>query len=219
MVYMQHPELWLPEEHEDHAYKGNSHSPEFPPLFKKWYMYAVDLMPLPEEDTRSEFEARASAMGLSLVQLEELLQHVCQPNFLPVQKRRVFRMLQHKMLQQLIPSSGCTNIEALIDVLKQELVDNTPAPVPTWYVFSKMVFGPRRIGYNKCFNRPCYQSEDQTHRFSNCGQCKWSYYCSPECQKADWKTRHRVLCKETSEEKGLIASVSKKLMAMSKGKH
>jgi hypothetical protein len=33
--------------------------------------------------------------------------------------------------------------------------------------------------------------------FSRCSKCKDARYCSPECQKKDWKERHRRICGRT----------------------
>lgn len=38
---------------------------------------------------------------------------------------------------------------------------------------------------------------DEDDAFKRCEECLVTYYCSRECQKADWKTgNHQVSCKE-----------------------
>ena len=36
-----------------------------------------------------------------------------------------------------------------------------------------------------------------------CSKCKLAYYCSADCQRADWK-KHKIVCKEFSKEMYLI---------------
>jgi len=35
----------------------------------------------------------------------------------------------------------------------------------------------------------------RTDQLKACGACKSVFYCSAQCQKADWKARHKPLCK------------------------
>jgi len=39
----------------------------------------------------------------------------------------------------------------------------------------------------------------RTEDLKACGACKAVFYCGLECQKADWKARHRPLCKTYTE--------------------
>ncbi|KAJ7626832.1 hypothetical protein FB45DRAFT_920164 [Roridomyces roridus] len=50
-----------------------------------------------------------------------------------------------------------------------------------------------------CVNREC-QRVDLTNSFKTCKACQKVYYCSPECQKIDWKAQHREWCKVSREE-------------------
>jgi len=49
---------------------------------------------------------------------------------------------------------------------------------------------------------PCL-SHGGPKKLSKCGRCLLVYYCSRECQLADWKT-HKVLCKDKEEQMGSI---------------
>ncbi|KAJ7608150.1 hypothetical protein FB45DRAFT_1129978 [Roridomyces roridus] len=44
------------------------------------------------------------------------------------------------------------------------------------------------------------QRRDTGHNFKRCKACQWTYYCSPECQKLDWKELHRDSCRAIREE-------------------
>ncbi|EJF62935.1 hypothetical protein DICSQDRAFT_168605 [Dichomitus squalens LYAD-421 SS1] len=46
----------------------------------------------------------------------------------------------------------------------------------------------KRCGYAECSNR-----EEAVFTFKCCGGCKEEWYCSPECQKADWR-KHKLEC-------------------------
>ena len=37
------------------------------------------------------------------------------------------------------------------------------------------------------------------------------FYCSKRCQKADWKARHKIICKQAKERRDLVSDVSSKL--------
>jgi hypothetical protein len=41
-----------------------------------------------------------------------------------------------------------------------------------------------------CLDRECPNSA----RFQQCSRCKQQFYCSRECQMADWKQRHKKVC-------------------------
>jgi len=47
----------------------------------------------------------------------------------------------------------------------------------------------------KCNYVPCEKTEIMNENFKLCGACKKVKYCSPECQKLDWKDSHKKLCK------------------------
>jgi hypothetical protein len=49
----------------------------------------------------------------------------------------------------------------------------------------------------KCGNPQC---SGQSAELLKCSGCKMTYYCSVECQRADWKA-HKALCKETASRK------------------
>jgi hypothetical protein len=45
----------------------------------------------------------------------------------------------------------------------------------------------------------CFIDCDKTERLKLCRSCMVISYCSPECQKRDWKSRHKQQCKEIQE--------------------
>lgn len=48
-------------------------------------------------------------------------------------------------------------------------------------------------GLSICGN--CSKRESSVGEFQACGKCNIAKYCSPACQKADWKGRHKLVCK------------------------
>ena len=114
----------------------------------------------------------------------------------PVQRRFEFKLLRGRMLRTLIPCPGAADYDSLLAILRDELSRGTPAPVPEWYEFSRVNFGPRRIGYYACDARGCFFTEDPHHQVLKCAGYNLAKYCSKECQAADWKARHKVVCQK-----------------------
>ena len=55
------------------------------------------------------------------------------------------------------------------------------------------------IAMLSCDNPECNKSEiSRMRRFKKCSRCITAYYCSKECQKADWPT-HRTTCVEEGD--------------------
>ena len=75
--------------------------------------------------------------------------------------------------------------------------------------------GPRKIGYDRCAARGCLKTETVESRFPKCTQCMQAHYCSRECQKSDWKARHKKICKTASEGREQMAKVGKMLQFIS----
>ena len=59
------------------------------------------------------------------------------------------------------------------------------------YSFSTTTMGPRKIGYDSCEHRGCLRTETVGQKFSKCSSCRVPFYCSRDCQAADWKARHK----------------------------
>ena len=211
-LYMDRPDLRTPEETEDDHYGRRDN--DLPDVLQHYIRsFAGD--GTPEAEYRKDFEARKPALGLTEEDLVELESHWELPGLEPVQKRRYFRMLRNKVLRMLIPCSGCADVPALVAVLRAELESGVPAAVPDWYTFSTVTMGPRKIGYDVCNNRGCFECEDLERKFSRCGGCKLPFYCSRKCQRADWKARHKHVCKNAAADAGGMADVSKMMQMLS----
>ncbi|KAJ7627020.1 hypothetical protein FB45DRAFT_1059877 [Roridomyces roridus] len=52
----------------------------------------------------------------------------------------------------------------------------------------------------RCDNMKCHHL-DAKNKFKICNGCRSMYYCSPECQKLDWKATHRNLCKSLNTDR------------------
>lgn len=190
-LYADHPELRTPEEEEDENYDPWSGVPVFPTRFRTLLNGGL---PSPIAAERAAFQRRPPALGLTLAELDRMEQSV--KLAYPVQRRWEFRLLRDGMLRMLIPCSGAADFSSLVAILREEARLCTPAPVPDWYEYSKVVFGPRRIGYYACDARGCFFTEDASRQVLKCGGCNLAKYCSKNCQAADWKARHKVVCQK-----------------------
>ena len=54
--------------------------------------------------------------------------------------------------------------------------------------------------------RKCHNCDKFGEDFPKCSGCKSVYYCSRECQKTDWKKRHKKICKKLKEQRKFISS-------------
>jgi hypothetical protein len=60
----------------------------------------------------------------------------------------------------------------------------------------------------KCKNKNKLQDMSDLKK---CGKCRMARYCSMECQKVDWKARHKQNCKKTIRaNNGIVRGTSKK---------
>lgn len=58
----------------------------------------------------------------------------------------------------------------------------------------------RRRIWDKCSVSACTNSfQANGEKLLTCGACKQAWYCSKECQVADWKAKHKVECKKWKE--------------------
>ena len=166
----------------------------------------------PEDEYKQEFLERAPSLGMTRQQIQRLrdtdVELVDEDGV--KQKRRLFSILRSSMLRQMVPCDGASNLTELADALDREL-DKGVAPPPSWYVFSKKNFGPRRIGLKACDNSGCFRVESEELKMSKCGSCSIPLYCSRECQKADWTRRHKHVCKKGKEERDKIKKTSELL--------
>ena len=100
------------------------------------------------------------------------------------------------IVQQLIVSSSTVN-SAITSKLNENLVQ-------TWARFCDILGKPNKTvdkvqikGYipsKACDALKCFKREN----LKKCVQCGKVSYCSKECQKSDWKSRHKAMCKAGS---------------------
>ena len=201
-LYKEHRDLASPLELEDWDFDERfARIPTFPAAWKlvklklsESYTLIADAM------GRSDWEKRSPALGLNEKCFQVLEQHLANPLLLDVQRRQIFRYLRVKMLQQLICCSGAGSVDDLCKILRAELTCGVPAPAPSWYVFSTLMMGPRKIGYYPCSNRGCLVTESvESAPFKKCSRCRLAWYCSEKCQASDWVARHSVVCNESTK--------------------
>lgn len=206
-VLYQHEKTTTPEEVEDFHHDTSTDAINQIP---RWFILKTMDAPTPDEFDRSRFERRKPAFGLTLSEIDELEQHAQYPNMTQGSQRRFFRYLREAMCRSLISPSDCSTLSELCNILRAEVKSGVPAPVPEWYTFSEMRYGPRRLGYCKCDNRGCLKTETLLvwSVFTKCSSCKWAAYCSRDCQAADWNFRHKSLCKQAKTERDHMLRVS-----------
>lgn len=162
----------------------------------------------PEAEYKDEFMSRAPALNLTRAQIQRIRDTEMEVGTEGRRaKKRMFYLFRSKMLRQMVPCDDAKNLAELADALEREL-ENGTSPPPSWYVFSGKNFGPRRIGLCECDNRGCYRIECEELKMSKCGGCGVPRYCSKECQKVDWKLRHKHVCKKANEDRDRIKKVS-----------
>ena len=200
-LYKEHRDLASPLELEDLDFDERfARIPTFPAA---WNQVKLKLSGshalIPDAMGRSDWEKRSPALGLNEKCFEVLEHHVANPLLLDVQRRQIFRYLRVKMLQQLICCSGAGSVDDLCKILRAELAYGVPAPAPSWYVFSTITMGPRKIGYCSCSNRGCLVTESvESTPFKKCSRCRLAWYCSEKCQASDW-VAHSVICNESTK--------------------
>ena len=79
-------------------------------------------------------------------------------------------------------------IAALLDEYAEEILEIEYKDVPEM---------PVQCMRNACGSRG---EDDDPRNLNRCGGCSFVYYCSKECQQADWKT-HKKLCRAVREKK------------------
>jgi len=62
--------------------------------------------------------------------------------------------------------------------------------------------------YQRCFFADCTTYLTNAAEFKHCGQCRIARYCSPECQKLDWRSIHKESCGKTDSVAKIGSSVA-----------
>ena len=209
-LYVSHPGLMTLEEQEDAEYVAS-----YPPEVQALLLGKALEAPSPDAEGLQEFEKRPPALGFTASDLMVLECYAASDAITDVERRHVFRILRAQMLRQLISCRGCGSVRELVAVLRDELKAGTPATVPRWYSFSTTTMGPRRLGYKKCSSRGCLNTEDLQHKFLSCAACKVPYYCSPVCQRRDWKARHKHVCASGRDQREYMQNAGALLQRLS----
>jgi len=205
-LYIGHDELLSFDEQEEnnHCY-GSLPFPDSP----SWFITVLmDPCRTPDAEHRKAFEARSVALGFSRSRIAELVAFSEDPNLAPVQKRLLIKTLRSSMLRSLIPCPGASDLPSLASILLAEHDSGVPAPVPDWYTFSSVRFGPRQIGLRGCVADGCLNTEGMEKKFQKCGGCSLAHYCGKDCQLRDWKARHKKVCKKGSVSRKQMEVVS-----------
>ncbi len=74
-----------------------------------------------------------------------------------------------------------------------------------------------KIQIKLCANCDKSPALDECKKLSKCGACKAVYYCSKECQRADYGYRHKKECKKLKEQSSLVGNqeqLNRKLHAL-----
>ena len=211
-VYLSREDLMTEEERVDFtSVPADYNLPLFPRNFD---MMRMTELPAPEALEREAFERRRPALGLRPADLDSIQSHMSNPSYAEPQRRRLFSMLKNSMLRALIPTSGAATVPELLDLLREDLKSG-PAAIPEWYTFSTVTMGPRKIGYDFCSTRGCMKTEGLETKFMLCGACSVCVYCGVECQKEDWKARHKQVCKEAKAQREQAAKVGQMMQRLS----
>mmetsp|Transcript_12929 Transcript_12929/g.14572 ORF Transcript_12929/g.14572 Transcript_12929/m.14572 type:complete len:229 (-) Transcript_12929:138-824(-) len=178
--------------------------PTYTPNIKSWlFDFTLHKSAIADAEDQDEFKKRPPALGVTQSLIDETREH--EKLLTPPQKRELYGTIKHRMLRVLIPCSGVESTGELLDILEKELKSGKPSPVPDWYEFAPARGGPRKIGYDECQRRECYETESFDKKFARCSNCKQVTYCSRACQVTDWKARHKQNCKQIAKHRDDMA--------------
>lgn len=201
-LYWDREDLMTPEELEEWNHDTDDEViPTYTPNLRSWLFDfgEGEHMSVPDMAGKEDFLRRKPAMSATPALIAEARKHYQLLSPYPVQQREMFKSIRFKMLRQLIPCSGVSTFDGLMDTLQTELDRGNPSPIPDWYEFSTVKYGPRDIGYRACENRNCFNTDTVEKQLNRCAKCKLAFYCSRDCQVEDWKARHNQVCKKGSK--------------------
>ncbi|KAJ7620439.1 hypothetical protein FB45DRAFT_1033110 [Roridomyces roridus] len=127
----------------------------------------------------------------------------CSPAFLRLahSKLSLAAGIVHTLMPYLVYHSFIDEVAPLLEDLDRQRL-STQSPLKSeferfWSVLSEHinVLGhiKEEVVTRKCENIKC-QSPDTEQSFKTCKACQATYYCSQECQRADWEAQHREFC-------------------------
>lgn len=200
-LYIDHEHLLTKEEREELNHSPRSETiPTIPPFLQSNFFE----IGCADADGKEEFlRNRKPAFGLTTTQLDAIQRH---HDSLPAVQRRILqRVLRETMLRSLIPADNARTINDHLEILRAQLTTNELPPIPAWYKFSSVSFGPRRLGFRSCESRECARTETAESSFKQCSKCKLANYCSRDCQGSDWTARHKEICKKADAKREMAA--------------
>jgi hypothetical protein len=103
-----------------------------------------------------------------------------------------------------------SNAEGLLPRLESAgMIKHTGRRIPQGFIMLEIVeiLVPEGEVIKRCSNCEKWETVDDA-RFAKCAKCKDKFYCSRDCQAADWKAGHKKYCREGFTEEQVAAQVN-----------